>query len=195
MSCEYGSITVLTGPMYSGKTKRLISRLEVHEVAKDPMLVVRHSLDNRYDPSKIVSHNKSSFEAENTATVDGIRDLLIKKGPIKVLAVDEIQFFEKDIVNLCLDLERNGVQVYTAGLDTDFLKRPFPIMSELLPVANYIEKAYAVCSICRLITARWTQKLINSKPASRFSPLIQIGSTIGEITYQARCSKHHEIPD
>lgn len=195
MSCEYGQIIVFTGPMYSGKSERLVARLRVHSIAKDPMLVIRHAIDNRYNQTNIVSHNKTSFEADNASDINQIKQLLDQKSPIKVLAIDEVQFFPKEIVNICLDLEKNNVQIYAAGLDTDFLRRPFPVMAELMAIANYIDKAVAVCSVCDLITARWTQKLIDGKPASRHSPLIQVGSTIGTITYQARCTRHHEVPD
>lgn len=188
---------MFTGPMYSRKSERLITQLGLHSRAQDSMLVIRHSSDNRYHPTNIVSHDNKQFTAFNASNTREIEAFIKKTGRIQVLAIDEIQFFKNSrrLVSICLDQKDRGVSVYLAGLDTDFLKRPFRTTADIMAVADLIDKATPVCEVCKNINARWTQRLINNQPASRKSGLIVVGSTEGEITYQARCNDHHIIPD
>ena len=109
-----------------------------------------------------------------------------------MVAIDEIQFFDKEIVSVVRKLEENGKRVIASGLDLDFKGEPFGSMPELLCIADKVDKLTAVCMKCGSDRATRTQRLINGFPADKSSPLIMIG---GDETYEARCLKCYELPD
>lgn len=187
MDKKIGKIEIAVGPMFSGKSEWLVSKLRVHQVAKDKMLAVRHALDDRYHKENITSHNDSSFQAKAVKGTAEIKKLIAELGEIEVLGIDEIQFFESDLVDLLLNLQKNGVIIYGAGLDLDFSGEPWETTARLMSFADKVEKLVAVCSVCHLVNATRTQRLAgNSTTADK----ILIG---GKEAYTARCILHHQL--
>jgi len=144
-------------------------------------------IDNRYHVQYIYSHNGSKIEAN---CVENSRDILKKiKQDIDVVAIDEAQFFDDDIIAVCQFLADNGKRVIVAGLDQDFRGEPFGPMPKLLAIAEYVDKLHAICMVCGKPATR-TQRLVNGKPADYNDPTILIGA---KESYEARCRQHHQI--
>ena len=184
-----GWIEVIVGSMFSGKTEELIRRIKVLEFAKKNVLVFKPALDNRYSDTKVVSHGGSSVDSivvENArAILDFVRD------DTDVVAIDEVQFFDPELMMVCDYLAKKGVRVMAAGLDTNFKAEPFGIMPNLITDAEFITKLTAVCMKCGAPATR-TQRLVNGKPASYFDPIILVGASE---SYEARCRHCHEVLD
>ena len=140
-----GWIEVICGPMFSGKTEELIRRLVRAQIAKHKVAIFKPNMDNRFEKEYIVSHNQrkiKSIQVEDTAI---ILDYLNKAD---VFGIDEAQFFDKSIVNVCKSLANSGKRVVIAGLEKDYLTKSFGSMSELLVDAEYITKVNAICMSC-----------------------------------------------
>ncbi|KAF0223200.1 MAG: thymidine kinase [Erysipelotrichaceae bacterium] len=184
-----GYIEVISGCMFAGKTEELIRRIKVLEFAKKNVLVFKPALDNRYSDTKVVSHGGSSVDSivvENArAILDFVRD------DTDVVAIDEVQFFDPELMMVCDYLAKKGVRVMAAGLDTNFKAEPFGIMPNLITDAEFITKLTAVCMKCGAPATR-TQRLVNGKPASYFDPIILVGASE---SYEARCRHCHEVLD
>ncbi len=184
-----GYIEVISGCMFAGKTEELIRRIKVLEFAKKNVLVFKPALDNRYSDTKVVSHGGSSVDSivvENArAILDFVRD------DTDVVAIDEVQFFDAELMMVCDYLAKKGVRVMAAGLDTNFKAEPFGIMPNLITDAEFITKLTAVCMKCGAPATR-TQRLVNGKPASYFDPIILVGASE---SYEARCRHCHEVLD
>jgi len=142
---RHGWIEVVCGSMFSGKTEELIRRLKRAEFANQKILLVKPTVDDRYHKEKVVSHQGTSFEAICVNKSDEILDLWKKE---KVVAIDEAQFFDDGIVEICNDLAKKGVRVIIAGLDMDFTGEPFGPMPRLLSIAEYVTKVHAICVSC-----------------------------------------------
>jgi thymidine kinase len=183
-----GSIEVITGSMFSGKTDELIRRLRRAKIAKQDVLVVKPSLDTRYSVDKVASHAGSEFEATAIQSPAEIEPLLMDG--ITVLAVDEAQFFEASICDVVQKLADDGLRVIVAGLDTDFRAEPFGPMPELMALAERVDKLHAICMVCGGSASR-TQRLIDGQPAKYDEPIVVVGAS--EL-YEARCREHHEVP-
>ncbi len=142
---QHGWIEVICGSMFSGKTEELIRRLKRVEFAQQKLVLFKPAIDNRYSEENVVSHEGSSFVA---VSVDSSADILKnwKKEPI--VAIDEAQFFDAGIVDVCNELAKLGVRVIIAGLDMDYLGKPFGPMPQLLCTAEYITKVHAICVSC-----------------------------------------------
>ena len=140
-----GSIEVICGPMFSGKTEELIRRLKRAIIAKNKILVFKPEIDNRYSDNLIVSHNKNSIES---ITIKDEKKLLDIPNDINIIGIDEIQFFNKNIVDICIQLANRNKRVIISGLDKDFKGKPFGIMPDILSEAEYITKLNAICNIC-----------------------------------------------
>jgi len=140
-----GSIEVICGPMFSGKTEELIRRLKRAIIAKNKILVFKPEIDNRYSDNLIVSHNKNSIES---ITIKDEKKLLDIPNDINIIGIDEIQFFNKNIVDICIQLANRNKRVIISGLDKDFKGKPFGIMPNILSEAEYISKLNAICNIC-----------------------------------------------
>ncbi len=140
-----GWIEVICGSMFSGKTEELIRRLKRVEFAQQALLLLKPSIDNRFDDEKIVSHKGSSFEAIAVATSQEIMEHWQGQ---RVVAIDEAQFFDLDLVTIAHDLAKQGVRVIIAGLDMDYLGKPFGPMPTLLCTAEYVTKVHAICVSC-----------------------------------------------
>jgi len=184
-----GYIEVISGCMFAGKTEELIRRIKVLEFAKKNVLVFKPALDNRYSDTKVVSHGGSSVDSivvENSrAILDYVND------DTDVVAIDEVQFFDKEIMLVCDYLAKKGVRVMAAGLDTDFRAEPFGVMPQLITDAEFVTKLTAVCMKCGAPATR-TQRLVNGKPASYHDPIILVGASEA---YEARCRHCHEVVD
>jgi thymidine kinase len=185
---EKGSLEVICGPMFSGKSEELIRRLRRAQIAKQNVLTCKHSLDNRYMIECIISHDGNKLEAEATGDVNDILRLGMNN-KVEVVGIDEIQWFGPAIVSVICQLIENGKRVIVAGYELDFRARPVGQMPILLSIADKVTKLQAICTICGK-DATLTQRLVNNKPAKFDDPDIVVG---GSENYQARCRNCHVI--
>jgi thymidine kinase len=140
-----GWIEVICGSMFSGKTEELIRRLKRVEFAQQKLALFKPAIDDRYHEEHVVSHRGSSFEA---IAVNNASEILTHWNKERIVAIDEAQFFDAEIVGVCNELAKNGVRVIIAGLDMDYLGNPFGPMPHLLCVAEYVTKVHAICVSC-----------------------------------------------
>ena len=124
-----GSIEIICGPMFSGKTEELIRRLKRAIIAKNKILVFKPEIDNRYSDNFVVSHNNNSIES---IIVKNEKDIINLTNGINIIGIDEIQFFSNDIIEICMNLANQGKRVIVSGLDKDFKGRPFGIIPNIL---------------------------------------------------------------
>src|SRR5438477_5389770 len=170
-----GWIEVITGSMFSGKSEELIRRLRRAQIARQKVQIFKPTLDNRYAESDIVSHSEMRIPSEN---VSSSRELLERVQPdTEVVGIDEGQFFDLDLPAVCNTLADRGKRVIVAGLDQDYLGKPFEPMPQLLAIAEYITKTLAICMVCGN-PANHTQRLVASHER------VVVG---GQGTYEARC--------
>ncbi|MDE6953670.1 MAG: thymidine kinase [Erysipelotrichales bacterium] len=182
-----GWLEVICGCMFAGKTEELIRRIHVLSYAKKNIMVFKPVIDNRYSDTEIVSH---SGEHILCISVENAKDILkYVKREVEVVAIDEVQFFDKDIVEVCEYLADKGLRVMVAGLDKDFRGEPFGVVPELLTRAEFVTKLTAVCAKCGAPATR-TQRLVDGKPASFEEPIIVVGA---KEQYEPRCRHCHEI--
>lgn len=186
---QKGWIEVITGPMFAGKSEELIRRIKTLSYTKMKIVAFKPAIDNRYDKTAIASHDGEKYEAYAIKDAKSIIDLV--KPDTQVVAIDEVQFFSEDIVSICESLADRGIRVIVAGLDMDFRGEPFGPMPQLLARAEIVTKLTAVCTCCGCAATR-TQRLIDGKPAKYNDPIIQVGA---KESYEARCRKHHIVPD
>ncbi len=140
-----GSIEVITGSMFSGKTEELIRRLRRAQFAGLKVEIFKPSLDNRYSESRVVSHDEKSIVS---TPVDNASAILLLAGDVKVVGIDEAQFFDNTIIDVCNRLADSGIRLIIAGLDMDFMGKPFGPMPGLLAIAEYVTKVHAICMRC-----------------------------------------------
>jgi thymidine kinase len=140
-----GSIEVITGSMFSGKTEELIRRLRRAQFAGLRVEIFKPSLDNRYSETKVVSHDDKSI---NSTPVDHASSIVLLATGCEVIGIDEAQFFDNSIVEVCNNLADSGIRIVAAGLDMDFMGRPFGPMPALLAIAEYVTKVHAICTRC-----------------------------------------------
>ncbi len=139
---QFGWIEVICGSMFSGKTEELIRRLKRAQFAKQKVEIFKPAIDTRYDDEKVVSHNANAIRSTPVPSSEHIR---ILADDIKVVGIDEAQFFDDGIVAVCNDLANRGIRVIVAGLDMDFKGNPFGPMPALMATAEYVTKVHAVC--------------------------------------------------
>ena len=185
---DHGWIEVVVGPMFSGKSEELIRRINRVKIAKQKIQVFKHCIDDRYAVDHVVSHNGKKTEAIKIKHPQEIRDLLDED--TMVVAIDEVQFFDESIVDICIELADKGLRVIAAGLDQDFRGEAFGPTPRLLAAAEFVDKIQAICVKCGNPATR-TQRLINDSPANYHDPIILVGATE---SYEARCRKCHEVP-
>lgn len=178
-----GVLEVIAGPMFSGKTEELIRRVRRAQIGHLRVQVFRPIIDNRYDKNDVVSHSAQSVKAiPLERSVDIWRHLL---DTTRVVAIDEVQFFDDEIVSIINKLVRRGLRVICSGLDLDYRGVPFGPMPTLLAMAESVMKVYAICTICGKPATK-TQRLVKSDRQ------ILVGATEA---YEARCRSHHESAD
>ena len=156
---QHGWIEVVCGSMFSGKTEELIRRLKRAQFANQKILLVKPMIDDRYHEEDVVSHQGNSFNA--IAVKDSLEVLNIWKKE-KVVAIDEAQFFDAGIVDVCNSLAEKGVRVIVAGLDMDFQGVPFGPMPHLLSIAEYVTKVHAICLSCGNL-AQFSHRTVDAK--------------------------------
>jgi thymidine kinase len=185
-----GSLDLIIGCMFSGKTQELIRRLDQARYAGSPIQAFKPALDDRYAIEAVASHREVRFPAIAVPDVAALRAQL--RDDTRVIGIDEAQFFGNEIVSLAEELADRGRHVMVAGLELDFLARPFGPMPLLAAYADRLTKLQASCQYpgCGSRQATRTQRLVDGAPASAESPLVVIG---GAATYQARCRHHHRI--
>jgi thymidine kinase len=140
-----GSIEVITGSMFSGKTEELIRRLRRAQFAGLKVEIFKPSLDMRYSETRVVSHDDKSIIS---TPVDNASAIMLLAGNVDVVGIDEAQFFDNSIIEVCNTLADNGIRIVVAGLDMDFKGNPFGPMPALLAVAEYVTKVHAICMRC-----------------------------------------------
>jgi len=144
-SVKRGSVEVITGSMFSGKTEELIRRLRRAQFADLKVEIFKPSVDKRYSESRDVSHDEKSIVS---TPVDNASAILLLAGDVNVIGIDEAQFFDNSIVDVCNELADNGIRIVIAGLDMDFMGKPFGPMPDLLAIAEYVTKVHAICMRC-----------------------------------------------
>jgi|ERR1017187_1889445 thymidine kinase len=170
-----GWIEVIVGSMFSGKTEELIKRLKRAQIAKQRVQVFKPLIDNRYSSDHVTSH--SAQKASSQVVEDAEEILALVKDNTRVVAIDEGQFFGKNLVDVCQKLANRGLRVLVAGLDTDWRGEPFEPMPQLMAVAEVVVKSNAICMVCGGPASR-TQRLSNS------TDRVQVGA---HGLYEARC--------
>jgi thymidine kinase len=140
-----GWIEVVCGSMFSGKTEELIRRLKRAQFAKQKVEIFKPQIDTRYDEVKVVSHQGNEI---HSTPVPASSNILLLANDVDVIGIDEAQFFDMELVNVCNQLADSGVRVIVAGLDMDFKGKPFGPMPGLLAIAEYVTKVHAICMHC-----------------------------------------------
>jgi len=182
-----GWIEVITGCMFAGKTEELIRRIRTLQYAKKNIVVFKPRIDNRYSETEIASHSGYRVPCINVDTAIEILDKVDKN--VDVVAIDEAQFFDRNLVLVCEELADKGKRVMVAGLDCDFRGEPFGIMPELLVRSEFVTKLSAVCARCGQPATR-TQRLVDGKPADYNDPIVLVGASE---SYEPRCRHCHEV--
>jgi thymidine kinase len=178
-----GSIEVITGSMFSGKTEELIRRIKRARLARQRVQAFKPRIDDRYDPKRIVTHEAVGIEATAVASSESLEHRVDEE--TSVVAIDEAQFFDRGIVEVCERLANRGVRVIAAGLDQDYLGRPFPPMPELMAIAEEVTKVHAVCTACGGTASR----------SQRLAPEATTVLVGGSEAYEARCRACFEPRD
>ena len=182
-----GWIEVVCGPMFAGKTEELLRRVRRLEYAKKNIVVFKPTIDDRFSENEVVSHNNSRTKSVNISYARQIFDHIDKN--TDVVAIDEIQFLDEEVVKIVDFLASKKIRVIVSGLDKDFRGEPFSFMPKLLAIAEYVTKLTAICVSCGKPATR-TQRLVDGKPAKYKDPIVLIGA---EESYEARCRKCHKV--
>ena len=177
-----GWIEVICGPMFSGKSEELIKRIRRAQIAKRRVQIFKHGIDARYDATSIVSHSQQSLPGTAVQKAGDILDLVDDR--TELVAIDEGQFFDPELVEVANRLANLGKRVIVAGLDMDYRGKPFGPMPELICTAEDITKQLAICMVCG-DPANFTQRLTEA------TGQIVVGAAE---TYEARCRHHFEPP-
>jgi thymidine kinase len=188
MKHHSGSMEIITGSMFCGKTEELIRRLRRAAIAEQKVQVFKPMIDKRYAEGKVTSHAGHNFDA---IPIQKAADILtMMEADTTVVAIDEAQFFDEEIIQLVQDLVDRDIRVIVAGLDMDFRGEPFGPMPYLMAQAERVDKLHAICMVCGESASR-TQRLVDGKPAKYDDPIVIVGAS--EL-YEARCRTHHEVP-
>jgi len=182
-----GRVELICGSMFSGKTEELIRRLRRAVIARQKVQVFKPLIDDRYHEKRVTSHNGLDFDARPVSFASEI--LTQVDSDTTVIAIDEVQFFDADVIDICEKLADQGKRVICAGLDTDFRGVPFGPMPDLMARAEEVDKLHAICVVCGEEANR-TQRLINGQPAAYDDPIVLVGAA--EV-YEARCRQCHAV--
>jgi thymidine kinase len=176
-----GRIEVIAGGMFSGKSEELVRRLRRAAIARQVVQVFKPVTDTRHHPERLVTRDNRELEAVTVACSCELRNRL--RPEVQVVGIDEAQFFDEEIVDLVGELADRGVRVIVAGLDLDYLRRPFGPMPRILAMAEYVDKMHAVCVRCGA-PAHYSQRIAGG------TEQLQVGD--GE-SYEARCRECYEV--
>ena len=184
-----GSIEIVTGVMFSGKSEELIRRIRRAVIARRRIQVFKSHLDERYGGLfTVASHDGTEIEA---SPVDSSAEIFrLIASDTEIVAIDEVQFLDEGIVEVATELAARGLRVIVAGTDTDFRGEPFGSMGDLMAVAERVDKLNAICVVCGDVACR-NQRLVDGHPARWDSPTIMVG---GRESYEARCRHCHRVP-
>lgn len=188
MKHHHGRLEVITGPMFCGKTDELLRRLRRAIIAKQKIQVFKPGFDIRYSSEKVTSHAGNEYDAypiENTTEISALL-----RDDVTVVAIDEAQFFDEEIIHVVQKLVDQGTRVIVGGLDMNFRGDPFGQMPMLLSQAEIVDKLHAICMVCGEAATR-TQRLVDGEPAHFDDPIIIVGASE---MYEARCREHHQVP-
>ena len=185
---QYG-FEIIAGPMSCGKTEELLRRIRRCQIAQKNIKIISPDIDTRSGSDRVESRNGLGLDAIKVKTAKEILDVVEERD--EIIAIDEIQFFDKEIVDVVNELVSRHKKVMACGLDLDFKGEPFGSMPELLAIASRVDKLMAICMKCGSEYGVRTQRLINGVPAGKNSPLIMIG---GDEAYEARCLDCYEPP-
>ena len=174
-----GSIEVICGSMFSGKTEELIRRLKRVRIANQSVAIFKPALDTRYDKEQIVSHDTNAIDSKPVESARIILDFVDKA---EVIGIDEAQFFDEQLPDVCDELARRGIRVIVAGLDMDYLGKPFGQMPNLLAKADFVTKLHAICVKCGHIANYSYRKVANDTQ-------VMLGATD---SYEPRCRTCYE---
>ena len=175
-----GWIEVICGSMFSGKTEELIRRLKRVKIANLKVEIFKPAIDVRYDEVKIVSHDTNAIQS---TPIDNSQKILLLANDVEVIGIDEAQFFDSEIANVCDELAFRGIRVIVAGLDMDYLGNPFGQMPFIMAKADYVTKLHAICMKCGNIANYSYRKVPNEDQ-------VMIGA---KDVYEPRCRKcYHE---
>ncbi|MCE6988370.1 thymidine kinase [Dyadobacter sp. CY323] len=177
-----GWIEVICGSMFSGKTEELIRRLNRAKIARQKIQIFKPALDKRYHDENIVSHNDNSIRSTPVISAFEITGLAEN---CEVVGLDEAQFFDEGIVEACTSLADSGKRVIVAGLDMDFLGKPFGCMPQLMAIAEYVTKVHAICMVCGEVAS-------HSYRLSPSNERVLLGETD---LYEARCRRCFNLGD
>ena len=176
---QKGWIEVVCGSMFSGKTEELIRRLKRAIIANKKVEIFKPAIDVRYDENEVVSHDQNSIRS---TPVSHSENILLLANDVEVVGIDEAQFFDMELVSVCEKLAKRGTRVIIAGLDMDFLGKPFGPMPYLLSIADYITKVHAICVPCGDIAVHSFRKISDEQTV-----------LLGEKeSYEPRCRKCFE---
>ncbi|MBF0713881.1 thymidine kinase [Gemella sp. GH3] len=183
-----GWIECICGSMFSGKSEELLRRIKRGVIAKQNVLLFKPTIDNRYEAGKVSTHNGNSYDS---ICIENSKDIYkyIKEEKYDIIGIDEIQFFDEDIVYVINNLANKGIRVIVAGLDMDFRGEPFYPMPEIMAISEIVTKLHAVCSKCGREASR-SQRLLDGKPAKYDDEIVVIGASE---SYEARCRHCYEI--
>lgn len=179
MPPDAGWIEVICGPMFSGKSEELIRRLRRVQIARQPLQVFKPGIDDRYHATRVVSHSSAQFDAVTVSTAAEVSARI--SSDVKVVGIDEVQFFDAAIVDLAGRLADSGVRVIAAGLDLDYTGEPFGPVPRLIAMAESVTKTLAICMRCGAPAGR-TQRLSGGREQ------VKVGATD---SYEARCRRCH----
>jgi len=174
-----GWIEVISGGMFSGKSEELLRRLRRAEIARQRTQIFKPAIDNRFDAKRIITRDNRGLDALVARDALDLRSRI--EFGVKVVAIDEVQFFDDPIVGVCMEMADAGIRVIVAGLDQDYLRRRFGPMPALLSVAEYVSKMHAVCVRCGS-PAHYSQRTAGGDSQIE----------VGDISYEARCRSCYE---
>ena len=182
-----GNLEVIVGPMFAGKSEELIRRINRLKYAKKNYVVFKPKIDNRYSETEVCSHQ---LRKEPSVIISSAKEILDHVNQdTEVVCIDEVQFFDDEIIDIIDDLANNGKRVIVAGLDMDFKGDPFMVVAKLLAKAEYVTKLTAICAVCGK-EATMTQRLISGEPAKRTDPVVLVGASE---SYESRCRHCHKV--
>ena len=176
-----GQIEVITGGMFSGKSEELVRRLRRAIIARQKVQVFKPSADSRHRPERVVTRDLREVSAQSVR--DSRAPAAALEDDVQVVGIDEAQFFDDGLVELATELADRGVRVIVAGLDQDFMRRPFGPMPALLSLAEFVDKMHAICVVCGS-PAHFTQRTAGGEE------LVQVGDIE---SYEARCRACYEL--
>lgn len=176
-SVPVGWVEVICGSMFSGKTEELIRRLRRAQIARQQVEIFKPALDRRYSEDAVVSHDENAIPS---TPVDTASQILLLAGEADVIGIDEVQFFDLDIVGVCQKLARDGKRVIVAGLDQDYRGEPFGPIPHLMAVAEYVTKLHAICVVCGA-PANHSQRIVAEDDR------VLLGA---KEAYEPRCRRH-----